>query len=178
MKPFSEFGVMSLLGLCNLILGPIIISGGIVSDVANYKAQRNANNKSIELALEYVPLFCAYLCMIICSFCSGLCAIMASAVVDCKWVIRLAKVANFFSKLLYWQILLFVLYNWDPMEWRIWEGLPTTWGSINLPTPTCLYCVLGQLYFVNQSTKLISGVQNLLKWEQAGKKTGRKRRRE
>ncbi|OXA53553.1 uncharacterized protein LOC110850049 [Folsomia candida] len=154
------FPPMCLLGICNLFLGPIIIVQGILPELSGYLVKLNANEDIMEIVQEYVPVFVAHFCMVVCCVISGICAISTSCLGAGRSVITFAKVANFFSKLLVCLVVVFIFYNWDPMDWRTWDGFPRTWGSISLPTPTCFYCFVVQFCFVILCTQLITEKQN------------------
>ncbi|XP_021953259.1 uncharacterized protein LOC110850084 [Folsomia candida] len=146
----SEAIKIILVGLCNSFLGPTIFIWGIYPELLNYMEKREANNVTDEeLALKYHPLLWAYLSMLFCSFVSGVCADLAVTIFsnNSNWRIKLGKVATFLAKALFFQTLAFIFYNVDPLEWRTPDGLLGSWGPIELPIPTCCYCVLVQLYF-------------------------------
>ncbi|OXA53620.1 uncharacterized protein LOC110849944 [Folsomia candida] len=142
----------------NMFVGPAICMWGMYPQFRNYMDESEAKNfTGVELALKYYPVFWANASLIFCSSVSGLCADVAvMRFLDIpNWRIKLGKVATFLSTSLWWQALLFIFYDVDPMKWRTPDGTLASWGPIELSVPTILYYVFVQLYFSEICYKLV-----------------------
>ncbi|XP_021953186.1 uncharacterized protein LOC110850006 [Folsomia candida] len=150
-------------GLCNLILGPIIIISGFLLEFGGYQAKPKAdkdNTDIVELELKYWPCLCVHVLFTICCLTSGLCATLASKTDNRTWAIGLANVADLFSKASMLLIGGMLMYNFDPKESKV-RGWPQwKWESIKLPIPTGVYCFFVQIYFSMRCIKLIDKKQN------------------
>ncbi|OXA54709.1 uncharacterized protein LOC110849911 [Folsomia candida] len=145
-----EFREIVWLGICNVVVGPLMFIWGMFSELETYEEKRDASNTAdTELGDTYNPIFWAYRSLIFCSFFSGLFAIWAVTIFrdDCNWEIRLGRVATLLAKAMYWQIVAFFFYNVDPMGWRMKDGLLGSWEPIELPFLTYFYCVVVQYFF-------------------------------
>lgn len=129
-------------------------------ELDRYQVKLEDNNDNQNILVEYFPVFFSHICMLLCCSISGICAIFASTLDDAEWVIRLAKVAKFFSKTSFWLVAWIIFHNWDPMEWKTLVTLPEKWVTIEVSIPTWCYCFLGQKYFVSRYTEFINEKQN------------------
>lgn len=152
------------------MLGPVIFVLGIYSEIEIYMSKKHSKNKNetLKLSHEYYPLFQAYGSLIFCSFVSGLCAFLRFGVYHKNYnrVIKLGRMASFLAKALCCQIPVFFFYNADPMGWRTKNGLFGPWGPIELPFCTCLYCVVGQPYFVRRCNNLVNETKEVVNFLQ------------
>ncbi|XP_021952936.1 uncharacterized protein LOC110849792 [Folsomia candida] len=161
MTPF-ELKEMFVLGICNLVVGPLMFTWGIYSELEIYEERRRAKK---ELRDTYNPVFWAYGFLIFCSFFSGLFAMCAVTVFrnDCDWEIKLGRLATFLAKAIIFQILAIFFYNFDPMGWRTRDGFLGSWVRIKLPCFTYFYCLMVQYYFVKTIGKFVEEAKDVVK---------------
>lgn len=134
----------------------------------NYRILRQTDESAADFkfSLEVGPTFAAIYILKLFLLGSGLFSILASILHEARWGVRLIKVANFFSTLLYCGIILIICYNWNPSSFRSEDKF----GNIGLSGMTYLYCGIAQFAMVAWNKKLIKLLQsNILRKEEKSK---------
>lgn len=110
----------------------------VATAAENYRILRSSDEHAADVKLmrDVGPFFATLYILSFFLLCSGIFSILASITDQARWVVRLIKVANFFSTLLYCGIILVIVYNLNPASFRSDKKL----GNIGLSWETYVYC--------------------------------------